>query len=102
MAKGYWIIHADVNDAEAFERYRAANEVAFAAFEHRYLVRGGLSRTVEGSVRKRTVIVEFPDYASALACYKAHALQAARALRQQVVDGLRVAEVDFVICEGPD
>lgn len=100
MAKGYWIIHADVNDVDAFERYRAANEAAFAAVPHRYLVRGGKSMVREGNLRSRTVIIEFPSYAAAVALYEAPATSDARALRQQVLGGLTVAEVDLLIVEG--
>ena len=100
MAKGYWIIHADVNDIDAFERYRAANEAAFATVPHRYLVRGGTSVVREGSLRSRTVIIEFPSYEAALALYDTPAASDARALRQQVLGCLAVAEVDFLIMEG--
>ena len=100
MPKGYWIIHADVNDVDAFERYRAANEAAFATVPHRYLVRGGKSTLREGNLRSRTVIIEFTSYEAAVALYEAPAASAARALRQQVLGGLAVADVDFLIVEG--
>lgn len=100
MPKGYWIIHADVNDIAAFERYRAANEAAFAAVPHTYLVRGGKSVVREGKLRSRTVVIEFPSYGEALALYEDPQASDARALRQLIVDGLSVADVDFLIVEG--
>ena len=100
MAKGYWIIHADVHDAEAFELYRAANETAFASVPHRYLVRGGKSVVREGNVRSRTVVIEFPSYETAVALYEAPEASEARAIRQQIIGGLAAADVDFLIVEG--
>ncbi|MEO8536788.1 MAG: DUF1330 domain-containing protein [Betaproteobacteria bacterium] len=94
--KGYWIAHVDVHDPEAYKRYIAANAVAFRAFGGRYLVRGGQSETPEGSVRRRTVVVEFDDYAAALACYRSPEYVIALALRKEASAG------DLVVIEGYD
>ena len=37
---------------------------------------------LEGASRSRTVVIEFPDYASAVACYHSPEYQAAAALRK--------------------
>ena len=60
------------------------------------LARGGRSEVVEGCVRSRCVIREFPDYAAALACYRSDEYQRARCLR------LPHSQCDFVIAEGFD
>jgi uncharacterized protein (DUF1330 family) len=94
MVKGYWIAHVDVNDAEAYKRYIEANAAAFAKFGARFLVRGGRSETVEGATRARNVVIEFPDFASAEACYRSPEYQRAKSLRATA------ATSDLIIIEG--
>jgi uncharacterized protein (DUF1330 family) len=94
--KGYWIGHVDITDPEGYKAYMAANAMPFGKFGGRFLVRGGTREVVEGRVRGRTVLLEFPSYATALACYRSDDYQAAAALRKGK------AEVDLVIIEGYD
>jgi len=94
MPKGYWVAHVDVDDPQVYETYKAANAAPFAEYGARFLVRGGPRETREGQARARTVVIEFPSYAAALACYDSHGYQAARALRDPVSTG------DLVIVEG--
>ncbi len=94
--KGYWIGHVDVSDPEGYKAYQAANAAPFSQFGGRFLVRGGTRETVEGKVRSRTVVLEFPSYEAALACYRSPAYQAAKKLR----DGK--SEIDLFIIEGYD
>lgn len=96
MPKGYWIAHVEVDDAAAYEDYKAANAKPFAAFGARFLVRAGRFKQVEGSGKTRQVVIEFPDYASAVACYNSPEYQAAKALRDPISEG------DLVIAEGWD
>ena len=70
MAKGYWIYGADVDDAETYQRYVAANAEAFRAHGARFLVRGGAFENPEGASRSRNVVLEFPSYGAALECYR--------------------------------
>lgn len=96
MPKGYWIARVDVQDAETYKAYVAANAEAFAAFGARFLVRAGRFENPEGSSRSRNVVLEFPSYQAALDCWYSPAYQAAIALRKPV------SEVDLVIVEGYD
>lgn len=96
MPKGYWIAHVDVDDPQSYEAYKAANAAALAEHGARFVVRGGEQQVREGRVRARTVVIEFPSYAAALACYDSDAYQAAKALRDPVSTG------DLVIVEGFD
>ncbi len=96
MAKGYWIGHVDVEDAEIYDQYRAANAAPFREFGARFLVRGGQQQVQEGSARGRTVVIEFDSYEQAIACYRSDAYQAAKAIRDSVSTG------DMVIVEGYD
>ena len=93
MPKGYWIAHVDVSDAEGYKAYIAANQAAFGKFGARYLVRAGRGEVTEGRQRSRTVVLEFPSYEAALACYRSPEYQAAKTLRQGK------AEADLVVLE---
>ena len=96
MAKGYWIVHVDVSDPEAYKAYVAANAVAFRKYGAKFLVRGGTHETLEGTTRSRNVVLEFKDYATALACYRSPEYAKAIALREGV------ALADLVVIEGYD
>jgi uncharacterized protein (DUF1330 family) len=62
----------------------------------RFLVRSGQHEVAEGSVRSRTVVIEFPSYAVALACYRSDGYQAAARHRKGR------AEFDLIVAEGYD
>jgi len=94
--KGYWIVQVDVPDADAYKPYLVANQAPFGQFGARYLVRGGRRDVMEGSARDRIVVLEFPSFEAALACYRSPEYQAAKKLR----DG--EAEADVIVTEGYD
>src|SRR5580692_7155820 len=94
--KGYWIGHVDVTEPEGYKAYMAADMAPFGKFGGRFLVRGGAREVVEGRVRSRTVVLEFPSFAAALECHGSADYQAAKRLR----DGK--AEFDLVAIEGYD
>ncbi|WP_439110388.1 DUF1330 domain-containing protein [Lentibacter sp.] len=94
MAKAYWVAHVDVSDPEVYESYKAANAAPFAQFGARFVVRGGDQEVREGTVRARTVVIEFPSYEAAVACYESPDYQAAIAIRKAVSLG------DLVIVKG--
>ena len=96
MAKGYWIAHVEVDDPEGYKAYFAANAEPFARYGARFIVRAGRSEQKEGSLGSRHVVIEFKDYATALACYESPEYQRALAIRQRVSRG------DLVIIEGYD
>lgn len=78
MAKGYWIVHVDVTDAEAYKGYVPLSSAAVAAHGGRFIVRGGQGETVEGQLGARHVVVEFPSLEAARAAY--HSADYAKAL----------------------
>jgi uncharacterized protein (DUF1330 family) len=94
--KGYWIAHVDVTDPEGYKPYQTANATAFGKFGARFLVRGGRQEVTEGHARSRAVVIEFPSYEAALACYRSPDYQAAKALR------LGKGEIDLLVIEGVD
>jgi uncharacterized protein (DUF1330 family) len=96
MANGYWIARVDVSDEEGYKPYAAANPAIFKKFGGRFVVRAGKFECVEGSSRSRNVVIEFPDYASALACYRSPEYQ------QNIKVRLPHAVADIVVIEGYD
>jgi uncharacterized protein (DUF1330 family) len=82
MARGYWIGRVDVHNEEGYKSYAAANPAIFKKFGGRYVVRGGKFDGVEGESRSRNVVIEFPDYETALACYRSPEYQANVKVRQ--------------------
>ena len=99
MAKGYWINQSDVTDeaghavyAKAVAEYlgrRGAKTLVFSQ-------PGGRREVVEGTVRSRQLIQEFPDYESALEAYHSDEYQEIKKLRNNT------ATLDLVIVEGFD
>ncbi len=96
MAKGYWIGHIDVSDPEGYKAYVAANAEPIRKYGGRFLVRGGRFETPEGKTRSRNVVLEFPSYEAALACYNSPEYQRAIALRAPHSTG------DIIVIEGYD
>lgn len=96
MAKGYWIAHVEVHNDEGYKPYALANPAIFRKFGGKFVVRGGKFESPEGSARSRNVVIEFPDYASALACYNSPEYQANMKIR------LAHASGEVIIVEGYD
>ncbi|MGF1610765.1 MAG: DUF1330 domain-containing protein [Kiloniellales bacterium] len=66
----YLIAHLDVEDAQAFERYRQAVPSVIAQFGGRYLVRGGKIEVLEGNwTVPRLVILAFDSLEQARRFY---------------------------------
>ena len=94
MAKGYWIGRVDVSDEDGYKPYVLANAPIFQKFGAKPVVRGGRFECMEGEARKRNVVIEFPDYATAMACYRSPEYQANMKIRQAN------AVTDMIIIEG--
>ena len=96
MAKAYWIARVDVHNEEGYKAYAAANPAIFKKFGGRFVVRGGKFTGMEGNSRARNVVIEFPDYDTALACYHSPEYVANTKVRQAN------AITDLIIVEGFD
>jgi uncharacterized protein (DUF1330 family) len=96
MAKGYWIARVDVRDEEGYKPYAAANPPIFKKYGARFVVRAGKYERLEGTSRPRNIVIEFPDYATALACYQSPEYQ------ENIKRRLPYATADIVIVEGYD
>jgi uncharacterized protein (DUF1330 family) len=92
--KGYWVGHLDVHDPEGHRDYILASTAAIGRFGGRFLVRGGVFEQMEGFARSRHVLIEFPSYEIALACYRSADYTRARELRNNT------AVADLAVVEG--
>jgi uncharacterized protein (DUF1330 family) len=96
MAKGYWVVTANIADPEGFTPYRETAGAIIAEHGGNAIVRGDVTELVEGQSHGRSFIVEFPSYQAAKDCYASPAYQAAIELRKDA------ARFDLVIAEGLD
>lgn len=94
MAKGYWVGRIDVHDPEGYKDYLTTAAPAYKEYGAVFLVRGGRFETVDGQARSRNVVIEFPSYEAALACFNSETYQKARAIR------LAFSEGDLIVIEG--
>ena len=76
--------------------YAVANPAIFKKFGAKFVVRSGKYECLEGNSRSRNVVIEFPDYATAVACYKSPEYQSNMKIRQAN------AITDLIIVEGYD
>ena len=73
----YWMAHAKVTDAEAYAEYAKLAGPALDKHNGKFLARGGRSITLEGDAYERNIIVEFPTYDDAIACFESDEFQKA-------------------------
>jgi len=68
--KSYWVcIYEKIYNPEKLKEYALKAKPAVEKYSGKFLVRGGKNRTNDGINSPRTVVVEFPDYDTAVACY---------------------------------
>ena len=93
--KSYWVcIYEKINNPDKLKEYAIKAKPAVEKFSGKFLARGGRSRTNDGVESPRTVVVEFPNYDIALACYdskdyqEAHNILEGHVVRHhQIVEG---------------
>ncbi len=94
--KAYWIGRVEVTNMDEYKNYVALNGAAFSKFGARFLVRGGSFEVAEGGAKSRNVVIEFPSYEQAVACYHSPEYSAAIAARKNA------AFADLIIINGYD
>ena len=93
--KAYWVcIYEKIHNLEKLKEYAVKAKPAIEKFSGKFLVRGGKNRTNDGIDSPRVVVVEFPDYNTAIKCYdseeyqKAHHILQGHVIRHhQIVEG---------------
>ena len=83
----YVISEVETLDEAAVERYRTLAAASIEEHGGRYLVRGAVPDAVEGEIspRRRLVIVEFPDMATAREWYASPSYAQALAVRDRAL-----------------
>jgi uncharacterized protein (DUF1330 family) len=92
---GYWVcIYEKIDDPEKLKEYAIKAKPAVEKFFGKFLVRGGKNRTNDGIKSPRIIVVEFPDYNTAVECYDsieyklAHEILKGHVIRHhQIVEG---------------
>ena len=91
----YVIVEIKVHDHVKFEEYKKKAAVAIAAFDGKYLVRGGHVETLDGTwAPERIVVLEFPTMDRAREWYNSEAYAEAIRLRHAS------ATSEFILVEG--
>ena len=91
----YAIVRVNVTDPEKYAEYTKRTPAAVAAFGGRFIARGGTTETLEGPTEtRRVVVVEFPDFEQAKACFASPAYAEAKSYR------VGAAEMEVVIVDG--
>jgi uncharacterized protein (DUF1330 family) len=94
MAKAYWVsCYRKILDDAKLAAYAKLAGPAITAGGGTFLARGGAAAAFEDGCKERTVIIEFPDLATAHATHDSPAYQAAlAALAGGAVRDLRIVE----------
>ena len=95
MAKAYMVVtYRSISNPDALAAYAKIAGPAIQAAGGRFLVRGTHTKTYEAGVKERTVVVEFPSVAAAMAAYEGPAYaEALKALgKNAAVRDMRIVE----------
>ncbi len=93
--KAYWVcIFEKINNTDKLKEYAIRAKPAVEKFSGKFLARGGKNRTNEGIISPRVVVVEFPNYNTAVECYDSEEYQEAHNIlngyverHHQIVEG---------------
>ena len=93
--KAYWVcVYEKIENAEKLKEYAVKARPAVEKFSGKFLVRGGKNRTNDGIESPRTIVVEFPNYNTAIECYdsakyqEAHDILKGHVVRHhQIIEG---------------
>jgi uncharacterized protein (DUF1330 family) len=92
----YVIVDVSIHDPEEYEKYKKLTPATIAAFNGRFVVRGGDVTTMEGEwTPERIVVLEFPTREIATAWWHSDTYSDAKTIRQRsahtkmiMVDGI--------------
>lgn len=89
------IVQVSVNDPVEYETYKKLTPASIAAFDGRFVVRGGAVEALEGDWDPgRLVVLEFPSVARAREWWASELYAPAKAIRQ------RTATTRMIVAEG--
>ena len=92
----YWVARAKIHDPAEYKKYTDLVPGIIAKFGGKVLARGGRYQVMEGPAKfHRFVVVEFPSYEQAVACFQSSEYNAAAAFRRG-----GAGEVETIIVDG--
>ena len=84
----YFIVDLEVTDSAGFDEYRQLVPATIQQYGGRYVVRGGVTETLEGDWQpKRVVVLEFPSVEQAKRWYNSEEYRDPKALRFKTAKG---------------
>jgi uncharacterized protein (DUF1330 family) len=91
----YVIVEISVKNPKEYEEYKKFSQASLAAFNGKFIVRGGRTVTLEGDWQpERIVVLEFPDADRAKEWWNSDIYAKAKAIRQ------RTASTKMILAEG--
>ena len=91
----YIIVEVSINDHQEYEKYKKLTPAAIAAFNGKFVVRGGKTITLEGDWKpERIVVLEFPTVERANEWWHSELYSEAKLIRH------RAAKTRMIIVEG--
>jgi uncharacterized protein (DUF1330 family) len=89
------IVEVSIHDHNDYEEYKKLTPAAIAAFDGRFVARGGQTTTLEGNWKpERIVVLEFPSVARVNEWWNSKIYEKAKTIRQ------RSANTKMIIVEG--
>ena len=93
----YWVAHAKISDPTTYKKYTDRVPEIVSHYGGKILARGGRYRIMEGpETFQRFVVIEFPTFEKAVACFESPEYQEASVFRR--AGGV----VENVIVDGSD
>ena len=94
----YWVARAKVNNPDAYKKYTDGVGAVIAKYGGKVLARGGRYKVMEGPEKfHRFVVIEYPDFESAVNAYESAEYQT---IKQHRLGG--AGEVETVIVADGD
>ena len=91
----YVIVEISIHDHKEYEEYKKLTPAAVAAYDGRFVVRGGQTETLEGTWQpERIVVLEFPTVERAKEWWNSEIYAEAKKIRQ------RAAETKMILIQG--
>jgi uncharacterized protein (DUF1330 family) len=91
----YVIVEVEVTDPATYEEYKQLTPATLAAYDGKFIVRGGAYETLEGDWQpNRMVLLEFPSMGRAKEWWNSPEYSKAKAIRQ------RAANTKMIVLEG--
>jgi uncharacterized protein (DUF1330 family) len=94
----YWVARSKINDPVEYKKYTDRVPGIIAQFGGKALARGGRFQIMEGPDKfHRFIVIEFPTFDQAVACFTSKEYDEAAAFRRS-----GAGEVETIIVEGGD